>query len=339
MARVTILGAGDMGTALVTPLVANGHDVRLWGTERDGEIVAAFRAGGVHPRLQVALPEGASVFAVDETAGALAETEIVVVAITSDAVRTVLSRLAPLPQSVSSMVTVAKGFDDGGGGAVQLLPAVIAELTTAPVVAVGGPSKANEVARAQPTAVVFGSEDRVALDRCRALFATAVYKVEITDDVIGLELAAAMKNAYAIALGICDGLEKRSGVPYHNLRAALFPRAVAEMAALAGALGGRAETVHGLAGAGDLQVTITSGRNRLLGEMIGLGEPPLAAVQTLAAGNTTIEGYLATDYGHRFYRQFVAEGSLPEGSLTLLDASWRIVYQGAPPLDTLWSPA
>ncbi len=219
---------------------------------------------------------------------------------------------------------------------MQLLPATIAEFTTAPIVAVGGPSKANEVARGQPTSVVFGSVDAAALDRCRTLFATPAYKIETTSDVVGLELAAAMKNAYAIALGICDGLEKRSGVPYHNLRAALFPRAVAEMAALAEASGGRGETVRGLAGAGDLQVTVTSGRNRLLGEMIGLGEPPAQAVQTLTAGNTTIEGYLATSFGHQLYRQFVNEGSLQEGSLMLLDATWRILYQDAPPLATLW---
>jgi glycerol-3-phosphate dehydrogenase (NAD(P)+) len=336
MARVTILGAGDMGTALVTPLVQNGHDVRLWGTERDTDIVAALRSGDVHPRLQTALPAGAIVFAHDEAGEALTEAEIAVVAITSDAVRTVLSRLAPLPASVNAIVTVAKGFDSGPGRDVQLLPATIAEFTTASVVAVGGPSKANEVARAQPTAVVFGSDDRAALDRCLTLFATPAYKIEGTNDVIGLELAAAMKNAYAIALGICDGLEKRSGVPYHNLRAALFPRAVTEMAALAEVRGGRAETVRGLAGAGDLQVTVTSGRNRLLGEMLGLGESPARAVQTLSAGNTTIEGFLATAFGHRLYRQCVTEGSLPEGSLPLLDATWRILYQDALPLATLW---
>ena len=145
-----------------------------------------------------------------------------------------------------------------------------------------------------------------------------------------------MKNAYAIALGMADGLEQRTGLPHHNLRAALFPRAVTEMGALARAFGGRAETVFGLAGAGDLQVTITSGRNRLLGERIGQGDSPADAVQALAAGGTTVEGYRAADFGYRFYRQAVEAGILAEGSLPLLDALWRMLYRDAEPAaDTL----
>ena len=129
------------------------------------------------------------------------------------------------------------------------------------------------------------------------IFSTPVYRVETTDDVIGLEVAAAMKNAYAIALGIGDGLEQSTGRAHHNLRAALFPRAVAEMVALAAMMGGRAETVTGLAGGGDLQVTITSGRNRLLGERIGLGEAPAEAIRALSASGTTVEGYSAARLG------------------------------------------
>ena len=111
-------------------------------------------------------------------------------------------------------MTVAKGFDAGPDGHdVQLLPATIAEFTTAPVVAVGGPSKANEVARGTPTAVVFGSLDAEALAFARKIFATPVYRVEATDDITGLEVAAAMKNAYAIALGIADGLESGPACP------------------------------------------------------------------------------------------------------------------------------
>jgi glycerol-3-phosphate dehydrogenase (NAD(P)+) len=337
VARVTIMGAGDMGTALVVPLAHNGHEVRLWGTERDDAIIAALRAGKAHPRLGVPVPGTVQTFTSEETVEAFDETEVVVVAITSDAVRKVLSRLAPLPGQPRVVVTVAKGFDAGpGGDDIQLLPDTIAEFTNAPVVAVGGPSKANEVARSLPTAVIFGSRNAEAVAFACELFATPQYRIEPTDDVAGLEVAAAMKNAYAIALGVADGLEQRTGQPHHNLRAALFPRAVTEMGALARVLGGQAETVLGLAGAGDLQVTITSGRNRLLGERIGRGDSAGEAVRALTSAGTTVEGYLAADFGYRSYQRAVESGALAEGSLRLLDALWQILYRDAEPATTLW---
>lgn len=339
MARVTILGAGDMGTALVTPLCHNLHEVRLWGTERDHAIVAALREGRAHSRLGVALPSDVSVYPAREAAVALARAEIVVVAITSDAVRTVLSGLREHLGDPAAVVTVAKGFDREPGGAIQLLPETIAEITPAPVVAVGGPSKANEVALGQPTAIVFGGTDSDALTRCAGVFATPSYRVEKTPDVVGLEIAAAMKNAYAIALGITDGLERRTATPYHNLRAALFPRAVAEIATLVEVSGGHKETAFGLAGMGDLQVTITSGRNRLLGERIGAGETPLGAVCNLTASGTTVEGYLAADFGYRLYREAVTSKALPEGRLPLLDVLWRILFAGAAVPAALWDAA
>lgn len=320
-----------MGTALVTPLASNGHDVVLWGTERDEAIVAALRAGDPHSRLQVALPPDVTVRSTIEAAEALQDADIVVVAITSDAVRPVLRRLAPLLGEPRALVTVAKGFDAGRDGmGVVILPETLGEFSAAPVVAVGGPAKANEVAHGQPTAVVFGSRYPGALAFVRSVFQTAVYRVEPTDDLDGLEMCAAMKNAYAIALGITDGLERRTGKPHHNLRAALFPRAVAEMGMLASLYAGRAETAYGLAGAGDLLVTITSGRNRMLGERIGLGERPDEAVRALTGQGTTIEGYPAVAFGHRLYREAVATGRIDAGSMPLLDATRRILYQDEP---------
>ena len=144
-----------------------------------------------------------------------------------------------------------------------------------------------------------------------------------------------MKNAYAIDLGIADGLKRASGQPHHNMRAALFPLAVDEMARLAEALGGRRETVAGLAGAGDLQVTITSGRNRLLGERIGAGESGPTAARALAAAGTTVEGYLAAGFGHRLATEAISRGAAD--AFPLLHALHRILAGSAPPLAALWS--
>ena len=145
-----------------------------------------------------------------------------------------------------------------------------------------------------------------------------------------------MKNAYGVAIGIADGIEKRTGLPHHNMRAALFPLAVAEMGLLAESLGGRRATVAGLSGAGDLQVTVTSGRNRLLGERIGLGLSGAEAFQELSAAGTTTEGYLATDFGYRLARRSVPDDEPVSRCYPLLEALYQILYQGAPASERLW---
>ena len=145
-----------------------------------------------------------------------------------------------------------------------------------------------------------------------------------------------MKNAYGVAIGIADGIEKRTGLPHANMRAALFPHAVREMSLLAESLGGRRETVAGLSGAGDLQVTVTAGRNRLLGERIGMGLSGAEAFQELTAAGTTTEGYLAAAYGYRLAQQAIPAGEPVSRSYPLLDALYRVLYEGAPAAEALW---
>lgn len=337
MGRVTILGAGDMGMALLTPLAAGNHDIRLWGTVYDGAIIDALCRGDPHPRIGQPLPGGTTAFTAAQVVEALDDTEIVVVAVTSNAVRPVMAQLALQLGSPRAIVTVGKGFDAGeSGDDILLLSQVIAEFSPAPVVAVGGPAIAKEVARGTPTAAVFACTDAAALEFARTGFDSPGYFVETTDDVAGVELAAAMKNAYGVAIGIADGIEKRTGLPHHNLRAALFPRAVAEMGLLAEALGGRRETVQGLAGAGDLQVTITSGRNRLLGERVGIGLTGAEAFQELTAAGTTTEGYLAASFGYRLAKQVLPEDAEIGQRFPVLDALYRVLYEDARAAETLW---
>ena len=337
MARVTILGAGDMGTALLTPLHAGGHDLRLLGTERDAAIIESLHRGDPHPRLGIPLPLGVSTFGAAEAAEALTGAEIVVVAITSNAIRPVIGRIADALGQPRAIVVVGKGFDAGpNGDEILLLPHVLAEFTDVPTVAVGGPSIAKEVAIGTPTAASFGSTDPGALAFTQHVFGTPAYAIETTDDVAGLEVAAAMKNAYGVAIGIADGIEKRTGLPHANMRAALFPLAVAEMSLLAESLGGRRETVAGLSGAGDLQVTVASGRNRLLGERIGMGLSGAEAFQELTAAGTTTEGYLAASYGYRLAKQAMPAGEAVSRRFPVLNALYRILYEDAPASESLW---
>jgi glycerol-3-phosphate dehydrogenase (NAD(P)+) len=294
VATVTILGAGAMGSALATPAAAAGNRVRLWGTWLDGGILAELGAGRPHPRTGVAVDPRVELHDAGRLAPALWGSDLVAVAISSEGVLEVVRRAAAALAPGTPLLLCTKGFGRWPDGTVDLLPVLLeAALPLAcscPVVAVGGPCKANEVAAGRPTAAVFASEHGEAMARAARALATAAYRVRCTDDLAGVEAAAAAKNVYAIAVGVCHGLTEAGGQPWHDLAAATFTQAVAEMRRLAAALGGREETVLGLAGVGDLEVTSLSGRNRAFGARVGRGEPPGEALAAMAAAGQTVEG-------------------------------------------------
>jgi glycerol-3-phosphate dehydrogenase (NAD(P)+) len=296
VATVTILGAGGMGSALATPAVAAGNRVRLWGTWLDGQLLAELRAGRPHPRTGVPVDPRVELYDAGGLPAALDGAELVAVAIGSEGVLEVVRRAAAALAPGTPLLLCTKGFGRRPDGTVDLLPALLEAALPAPlaqscpVVAVGGPCKANEVAAGRPTAAVFASGHEDAMTRGARALATAAYRVRCTDDLVGVEAAAATKNVYAIAVGLCHGLSAAGGQPWHDLAAAVFTQAVAEMRRLAAALGGRQETVLGLAGLGDLEVTSLSGRNRVLGTRIGRGEPPDQALAAMAAAGQTVEG-------------------------------------------------
>ncbi|MGH2728762.1 MAG: NAD(P)H-dependent glycerol-3-phosphate dehydrogenase, partial [Actinomycetota bacterium] len=157
------------------------------------------------------------------------------------------------------------------------------------VVVVVGPSLAAEIAVGVPTAVVCASDDHIAVRKVATLFASPIFRTYVTDDVVGVEVGAALKNVIAICVGMADGLATTYGVDaMTNTTAFLFSRGLVEVARLARAMRGRTETVLGLAGAGDLYVTCLGGRNARFGRMVGSGVSPEQALEEM---HTTVEGY------------------------------------------------
>jgi glycerol-3-phosphate dehydrogenase (NAD(P)+) len=336
VATVAVLGAGAMGSALATPAVAAGNRVRLWGTWLDGGLLAELRAGRPHPRTGVPVDPLVDLHDAGGLAAALDGADLVAVAISSDGVLEVARRAAAAGLAPGTpLLLCTKGFGRGPDGGVGLLPDLVAAAMVGrpsaswPVVAVGGPCKADEVAAGRPTAAVFAGEDRAAVERCARAVTTPAYRVQRGRDPVGVEAAAATKNVYAIAVGLCHGLGEAGGQPWHDLAAATFTQAVAEMGRLAVALGGRQETVLGLAGLGDLEVTSLSGRNRVLGARVGRGEPPAEALAAMAAAGQTVEGVpaarLARDLAAQLARERPDEaGDLP-ARLPLLAAVNRLL--------------
>jgi glycerol-3-phosphate dehydrogenase (NAD(P)+) len=204
---------------------------------------------------------------------------------------------------------------------------VVAETVGRPVrfVHAAGPAKAFEIARSVMTLMSFAG-DLGDARLCRDVMTAPHMRIDVTDDIAGAEICSAMKNAYATGLGLWDGFV---GADCHNARAASFSQGIVEMVRLAIAGGGRAETVYGAPGVGDLHVTAAAGRNRAFGEGVGKGKPAgEVAAEMLAAGNLT-EGYPAIATAWRW----AAENGVTE--LPLLEALHAIIWEGAPVGPTL----
>lgn len=296
MSVITILGAGAMGSALATPLTQAGWETRLWGTWLDDHLIDACQAGEPHPRTNVPLAPGTLLFRNDHLEAALEGADAVFIAVASVGVPKVTQMALSAISKASVLLCTSKGFWTDPGGRVRLLPDAIRTIAAEagallpPIVAVGGPCKANEVAVGNPTATVYGSLDSATAERMAREISTDVYRIEATADEPGVEICAPMKNVYAIALGLADGLEEATEFAHHNLKSAIFAQAVKEMSIVSAHFGADPATAYGLAGVGDLEVTGLSGRNKVYGARIGAGEGAKAALAAMEAAEQTVEG-------------------------------------------------
>jgi len=248
-------------------------------------------------------------------------------AVNSEGAVPVMTRAAPHLPYVP-VLSVTKGLlASPRDGTMDRIDVVVSQQLGRPVrfVHAAGPAKAMEVSRGVLTWMQFAGADADAR-ACAGAMAGDGLVVTTTDDVAGAELCSALKNAYATGLGLWDG---HVGPAAHDARAACFTQAIAEMRRLVTAGGGRAETVHGPAGVGDLHVTAAAGRNRAFGERVGRGKPAKqVAAEMLATGELT-EGYPAIATAWRYARERGVTG------LPLLQALHAIVWEGAAVGETL----
>ncbi|MDO5719238.1 MAG: glycerol-3-phosphate dehydrogenase [Actinomycetaceae bacterium] len=310
MPIITVLGAGAMGSALCTPVADAGWDVRLWGTWLDDHLIDACEAGKPHPRTKVPLAQGVKLYRVAELDKALEGADVVVMAVASVGVPKITEMALEGIAQAKALWLTSKGFCADERGNIQLLPDAIRGIAAAaghphlpPIVAIAGPVKANECAARKPTATIFGCRDYDTSTRYARTARTDHYCIEPSGDEIGVEICAPMKNVYAIALGISDGLEEATGIPHHNLKAATFTQAVREMSILGQAMGAQAETAFGLAGVGDLEVTGLSGRNKVYGVRLGRGEAPDEALAEMERLEQTVEGIPAAGLAEKYVSQ------------------------------------
>ncbi len=287
MTTIAVLGAGSWGTTLANLLACKGHDVRLWAYE--AEVVESVNRDRENALFLAGVPLSAKVRAFGDAREAVAGCEVIVSAPPSHAVRSVVRALDGAIPSGTLVVSATKGIETD---TLALMSEVFAQCLPAVRFAVlSGPSFAVEVCQGQPTAVVAAAGDLETARAVQRVFATPAFRVYSNLDVVGVELAGALKNVIAVAAGIAEGLGMG-----HNPRAALITRGLAEITRLGVAMGADPLTFAGLAGMGDLVLTTTGSlsRNRALGVAMAEGrrfEDYRATHRSVAEGaNTSLAG-------------------------------------------------
>lgn len=339
MANVVILGAGLMGSAMSTPLTDNGHAVRLVGTHLDDEIIEELHESGVHPRLRVKLSPRVTPYSYDRLGEAMNGADLVVVGVNSLGVDWAAMMLGQVLPPGVPVLMLTKGLE-GDGRRLRLLPDVLRDGLPAetaaqlPIAAVGGPSIAGELAVRRPTCVVFTGYDAALLDRLASLLRTPYYHIWTSIDVVGVEMSVALKNIYALAVGVVGGLLEQEGprendAVMYNLAAALFAQGLREMEYMVAHAGGLRESVISLPGAGDLYVTSMGGRNGRMGRWLGLGVPYTDAKKKHMPGETIEGAELALAIGPTV-EQMVYDGALDPTRIPLMRAMIQIVCNDAP---------
>lgn len=301
--RVTVLGDGAWGTSLALVLLANRHHVTLWGPFPEN--LRTIVRTGVNPFLK-GMPLPPELKVEEDIAKAVADAELLVLAAPSQYMRATLQKLQPhFNKDRHALLNIAKGIETGS--LLRMSEVCAQVLGDCRYAVLSGPSLAEEVAHRIPTAVVVASQDLALAKSIQSVFMNGVFRVYTGTDWIGVELGGSLKNVYAIAAGIIDGMGLGD-----NPKAALMTRAIAELGRLGIALGGKAQTFAGLSGVGDLIVTCMSShsRNHFVGEQLGKGRK--AAEITASMGMVVAEGVKTSESALELSRKLGVETPLIE---------------------------
>jgi glycerol-3-phosphate dehydrogenase (NAD(P)+) len=345
MTRVAILGTGVTCTALSVPLADNGHDVRLLGTHLDREIIDSIKTSSVHPGLNEEVATSVKAYQLEEASDAFAGAEIVLSGVNSFGVRWAGERLAGLLPDGALVIAIAKGLEARGDGELRILTDVLTESwsglqrSSHSVAAITGPMIASEIAARRKTCVVFAGRDPAALDRLAATFRTDAYRVWTSTDLVGCEVCAALKNCYALGVGLAHGvLEAREAADrpdrMHNYEAALFAQGAAEMRHMVELLGGNPDTAGWLPGVGDMYVTSIAGRNVRVGRLLAAGARFEEASERL--GHPTLEGAAAIREIGAALPTLTARGMMSPEDFPLLRHLYEVIAHDLP-VDIPWS--
>lgn len=317
--KIFVLGSGGWGMALAINLYKNNHDVTMWTFSR--EECERLNLERVNQKLlpDIKIPNDIKITCSMEYAR---DAQLVVMAVPSFAVAKTAENLSEFIAEDVPIVNVGKGLDAKNGYCRFSQTIKKAMNGKNPVVALTGPTHAEEVSRGIPTAIVAASESRKAAELTQDVFMNESFRVYTSPDIVGAELGGAFKNIIALGAGISDGLGLGD-----NSKAAFMTRGLTEIARLGVKLGARQDTFAGLSGVGDLIVTCCSmhSRNRRAGILIGQGKTAKEAMEQVGA---VVEGYYATEAGYMLSKKMGVE-------MPIVEAMYNVLYENGNAKDAI----
>lgn len=318
---IAVLGAGNAGTTFALIAAQNANAVRLWTIEED--VAETMRQSRENRKYLpgVTLPD--EIIVEVDLQKAVAGADVVMLTVPSHVVRRLARAIAPFLTPEQIILDVAKGIEEKTFYMMsEVIHSELSGSVRQNIVALSGPSIAREMSRGVPTAVAVAGFSRHHAERVRQAFESATFHVEVLDDMVGVQLGGALKNIYALAAGMCDGLAYGN-----NTKAALVTHALAEMTQFGQALGAKIETFYGLAGVGDLVVTCfgPQSRNRTFGEKLAGGQ---TRPQILNESVEVAEGVHVTKVAH-------ALAQMLRLRLPFLEMIYDILYDDRSPRQAL----
>ena len=319
MRKIAVMGDGGWGTALAITLFKKGFAVSLWGVFEDYIEKIAKSRENIKFLKGVEIPKGINITAFIDKA--LDGAEIVILAVPSKYLRSVLHRLKEVKQEDLIYISAAKGIEND---TLMRMSEVIQDVlgSDEKIVAISGPSIAIEVAKGLPTTIVASSQDMDLAKIVQNVLMNEKLRVYTSDDLIGVELGGALKNIIAIAAGISDSLGFGT-----NTKAAILTRGLAEITRLGIATGAKQETFAGLSGMGDLVTTCISpySRNRWFGEMLGKGKK---AEDIVKETEMVVEGVTTTKSAYELSRKYGVD-------IPITREIYNVIYSGKSPKDVV----
>mgnify|MGYP001223406951 CR=1 FL=1 len=313
MSKIIIIGAGAMGSAFALPCLDNKHEVSIIGTHLENDFIEKINLEKKHPILDCNIPSGVRFSKIEKLKDEInKKVDLIVVAVISKGIEWASVELSKVIKNNVPILILTKGLsihDNNYEVLAHKMERLLKKngIKETNISAAGGPCLAKELSNKANTSVVFANENINVVEQISKLVSTDYYHIYTSDDVIGVETCAAIKNIFSMAVGASQGLcdsTKSKEKNYLNTAAALIQESIYEMITFVEKLKGKKETVIGLAGIGDLYVSADGGRNSKMGEYLGQGMTFNEAKKTKMS-NVTVEGAdLALEIGKKIKKDF-----------------------------------
>ena len=303
MKKIIIIGAGAMGSAFAVPCLENKNDVTLIGTHLEDNLINKIQLNNnFHPALNIELPSKLKVEKFEKLQSILeGEVDIIVAGVSSVGIEWFVNQISKNYKKNTPIILLTKGLAIEGNELITLSDKIKKLLKEkghgeVNISAIKGPCLAAGLAYKMRTGTVIANPDIKETEKLKKIISTNYYSTEVSDDLTGIELSGAIKNIYSMLIGASEGLSNSKAPKeiqskyYLNTSASLIHRSISEMVEFVSFYGGRAETVYGLAGLGDLYVSAIGGRNSLMGKYLG-------------------EGYLYKEAKEKFMKNITVEGA------------------------------